>query len=519
MKRILSCALALSLLASTAAIPAYATEENDAAVGIIGGADGPTAIFLTESVLGGAGAHADAQLPLSFDGIAEALYSVGILRGDGVNFNLAEIPDRLQACVMVVRMRGEEAAALAAYEAGETVCPFTDVGDDAAWAKPYLAWLYEKKIMLGIGDGKFGNTECTAQMYVTFMLRALGYADVVGEGEVADFSFAEALQFAYEKTLWDDALAGEDAFTRGSMAAVTYQTLAAERKSGADKGERLLSALVSEGSVARDMAQPILDRFADVDRAKALYDISAEKSTTAVSSDISYVILAKETDGVGAERVTTMQMDLQTAEKTEGGLPVASAVTGALSLHADGMMLSLPIGMWLSEGALYTDLFGEKTVRVLPTDADFAAQTDLIGASTAMIDENGVLSALMGDTVSGILPYYAYSDIAVTEENGMTTVSYDITDLMLEALAEMIGTDGTGMIHDMIPSVTATVVYDAEGMIAEMTFGMYQYLSLKTEEGATVAYEYSVDMTANNFLYGDAVAITYPDFSAFVPAE
>jgi len=90
----------------------------------------------------------------AYDGVASQLYSIGVLLGDGVNFNLLDLPDRQQACVMVVRMRGEEEAAKAAYAAGEVTCPFEDVED---YAKPYIAWLYDKGITKGVGGGKFGN--------------------------------------------------------------------------------------------------------------------------------------------------------------------------------------------------------------------------------------------------------------------------------------------------------------------------------------------------------------------------
>ena len=86
-------------------------------------------------------AYAD-QAAINATGYAEAvdvLSTLGVIAGDGTNFNLDDLPDRQQASVMVVRMRGEEAEAVAAYEAGEITFPFSDVDN---WAKPYVAWLY-----------------------------------------------------------------------------------------------------------------------------------------------------------------------------------------------------------------------------------------------------------------------------------------------------------------------------------------------------------------------------------------
>ena len=67
------------------------------------------------------------------------------------------------------------------------------------WAKPYIAWLYDKGITNGIGDNKFGNGPCTAQMYAAFMLRALGYKDTAPNGGKTDFAFDDAVSFAQKK--------------------------------------------------------------------------------------------------------------------------------------------------------------------------------------------------------------------------------------------------------------------------------------------------------------------------------
>ena len=469
----------------------------DASIGIIGGADGPTAVIVSDGV------EAE-RIPLNFEGIAAELGTVGILRGDGTSCNLEQVPDRMQACVMVVRMRGEEAAALAAYEAGEITCPFTDITDDLGWAKPYLAWLYEKKITLGVGDGKFGNSECTPQMYTTFMLRALGYADVVGEGEAADFSFDSALEFAKEKNLWDDTLAAET-FNRGTMSAITYQTLTAAPKTDAESAPAtLLEALVNTGAIDAGAAQPILDKTAAADRAQALYDAYLAKTGngTAIAADIALSMSSVYVDSDGAEDTTYLNVEMNYAVSGEKE-PTAMAVEGTVSTVENGVAVSIPLGMWISDGILYLDMMGEKVYM------DASSVSEMTGTS------------LMGGTA--LVPYYMYTDVTITEENGMTYVTYDLTDLMLSYLTDMSGYEiGEDVLEWVrVPSVVASIAYDANGMISDLYFGMYQYLHASYDELGEICYttETALDVTVSGILTGDDVVIVYPDFAEFKPAE
>jgi hypothetical protein len=62
--------------------------------------------------------------------------------------------------------------------------PFNDVPEEYSWAVGYL---YENKITFGYPDGKFHSEyACETEMYVVLLLRALGYADTVGDFEYAD---------------------------------------------------------------------------------------------------------------------------------------------------------------------------------------------------------------------------------------------------------------------------------------------------------------------------------------------
>jgi len=106
---------------------------------------------------------------------AETLYSLNLFNGTGkdaqgnVNFDLNRAPTRQEAITILVGLLGKtEEAKNTNYS-----IPFTDVAD---WAKPYVAYAYNKGYASGITDTSFGaDQKVTATQYITFVLRALGY--------------------------------------------------------------------------------------------------------------------------------------------------------------------------------------------------------------------------------------------------------------------------------------------------------------------------------------------------------
>ena len=98
---------------------------------------------------------------------------VGTFADGTVNFDLGRPATRVEALVMLIRLLGKEAEA----EAGNWKHPFTDV---PAWADKYVGYAYEKGLTKGSTATTFGTGNATAQMYLTFVLRALGYSDAAG---------------------------------------------------------------------------------------------------------------------------------------------------------------------------------------------------------------------------------------------------------------------------------------------------------------------------------------------------
>ena len=116
---------------------------------------------------------------------ARGLYDLGLFKGVGTgadggpDFGLDRAPSRGEAVTMLVRALGAGEAA----EAMGKTHPFADV---PAWADGYVSYAYGEGLTRGVSETAFGSeTTATCGMYLTFMLRALGYT----EGEGGDFTY------------------------------------------------------------------------------------------------------------------------------------------------------------------------------------------------------------------------------------------------------------------------------------------------------------------------------------------
>lgn len=112
-----------------------------------------------------------------YNAMASALKTLTLFKGTdtgyGEGFDLEVTPTRIQALIMLIRMLGEEDAALACT----SPAPFKDIPDDY-WGRAYVAYAVEKGYTNGVEDNKFApDRAANAGMYVEFVLRALGYSD------------------------------------------------------------------------------------------------------------------------------------------------------------------------------------------------------------------------------------------------------------------------------------------------------------------------------------------------------
>ena len=186
----------------------------------------------------------------NFEKEADALKSLGLFLGTDLGYELDRTPDRLEAGVMLIRLLGKEEEALACTAKH----PFTDV---PSWGDSYVAYLYSEGLSRGMSETIFGSNEvCTANMYITFVLRAMGYNDAAG-----DFSYEgsplQAINFKLISKDYYDDFSGR-AFMRDDLVAVSYKALFTNLK---NSDKYLLEKLLEEDAVPADTAEEYISNY------------------------------------------------------------------------------------------------------------------------------------------------------------------------------------------------------------------------------------------------------------------
>jgi len=152
--------------------------------------------------------------------IAVKLKSLGLFKGvSDTDFDLDRAPTRTEAVVMLIRFLGKEAE----VTKGTYSHPFSDVPE---WADKYIGYAYENKLTNGISATEFGAvSDASAAMFLTFVLRALGYTDK----ENGDFLWDNPYELAEKTGILTDNVNIEQ-FYRADVAIVAYNSLEAELK-------------------------------------------------------------------------------------------------------------------------------------------------------------------------------------------------------------------------------------------------------------------------------------------------
>jgi len=173
---------------------------------------------------------------------AQALQEMGLFKGTNAGFELNREATRVEALVMLIRLLGEEEAALASTAKH----PFKDV---PSWASRYVAYAYAKGYTNGISATSYGATQsATREQYLTFLLRALGYDDAAGDFVWSQAS-SKAVQIGMLSSAESQAVSG--LFYRDHVAFSSYKALMTAKK---DATVRLLDILIDSGTVAIDAA-------------------------------------------------------------------------------------------------------------------------------------------------------------------------------------------------------------------------------------------------------------------------
>lgn len=288
------------------------------------------------------GAAAAAMLTASafaanYTNCADSLHEMGLFQGTQNGYDLDRTPTRAEAAVMLVRLLGKEAEAKTlTYTA-----PFTDL---KGWEKPYVQYLYSNGLANGTNRTTFHPTgKCTAQMYATFLLRALGYSDT------ADFSYANAIETAREQSIYDTGIINVQNFLRDDAAAASYTVLSVSPKNSEGT---LLDQLVSENAITE----------ADAKRYQSLFSSYAQYREATVGMDalLHYSVNSEFASPAAVTHDGRTVMQVQTSETTvfdreKNELLTDRKMTLSAPNTSDKQLLTQS---YLSDGALYHKLNG-----------------------------------------------------------------------------------------------------------------------------------------------------------------
>ena len=288
------------------------------------------------------GAAAAAMLTASafaanYTNCADSLHEMGLFQGTQNGYDLDRTPTRAEASVMLVRLLGKEAEAKAlTYTA-----PFTDL---KGWEKPYVQYLYSNGLANGTNRTTFHPTgKCTAQMYATFLLRALGYSDT------ADFSYANAIETAREQGIYDTGIINVQNFLRDDAAAASYTVLSVSPKNSEGT---LLDQLVSENAITEADAKSYQNLFSTY--AQYREEIAGMDALLHYSVNSEFASPAAVThDGRTVMQVQTSETTVFDREKNE--LLTDRKMTLSAPNTSDKQLLTQS---YLSDGALYHKLNG-----------------------------------------------------------------------------------------------------------------------------------------------------------------
>ena len=421
-----------------------------------------------------------------FENYAADLNALGLFQGTGTGYDLDRAPTRAEAGVMLVRLLGQESAALT----GDFAHPFTDVPE---WADPYVGYLYENGLTRGVSDTEFGvSALCDAQMYTTFVLRAMGYSDADG-----DFTYAAALTFGAEIGIVDDFVAGTT-FLRDNMVAISYLSLNAPVNS--EDAGTLLNKLVADGAVTAEAAKPLLDRFALYGE----YSQLAKTANTAKSMDADFDI-TMDASVIGQAVAVTFKGNVKaivpSATQIDG-----LAMTGTMTAEGETMNLTA----YYKDGFFYMNMDGEKVKMAMDFDEMFAMveATD----STFIVSNN---------------PSYLLKNLTKTTAGNLTTYSYEISadissalfdQVLTASLAEMDEMAGLGATFSIDKSAISET-YNSDKTLKSINLEISFSMTMQAE-GAVIPVSFNLNMTMDVNSMNSNLTITYPtDLDTYVDME
>ena len=415
----------------------------------------------------------------SYDNCADRLSDLGLFQGTGNGYQLDRAPTRAEAATMLVRLLGAEAEAEElAYSA-----PFTDLDD---WQKPYVQYLYDNGLTTGATATTFEPEDtCSAQMYTTFLLRALGYSDAAG----GDFTYTGAVDFGKSIGLVDYANCNETNFLRDHVAAMSLTAL--NTAVGDDADTKLLEKLVEDGAVAASAADEMLAFFDNYDAYVAATAAMNEETKMDISADVSANVTVADQQVMSLSMPMDMKMDMDLENMDQSRI----SMTGKMDMQIDEALVeagaetsvSQDVAYYYTDGVYYMNL-GDQKVKMDMSFEDAMAQVSGLdqmqnSEPICLIDSIDVSGSTMTVTYSGA---------------GMSGLVNDV-------LGEMGMDTDTAGVDVQIGDVTSSVTI-SNGTIRSMDIDMQITM---TVDGVAMTMDMTMDCTVN--ATGDRVTVDIPD--------
>lgn len=412
----------------------------------------------------------------SYDHCADQLKALGLFQGTEQGYELDRAPTRAEAATMLVRLLGKEADA----QKLEYTAPFTDLED---WQKPYVQYLYDNELTSGATETTFEpESLCSAQMYTTFLLRALGYSDA----EAADFTYQDAITFGESIGLVDYANCNQQKFLRDHIAAMSLTALNTAVKG--DEDTVLLEKLVADGAVAQADAKDLLAFFDSFNS----YVKASEQMSAASQSDMTMSIAASvEMDDVQVMSLdmpidVKLDMDMEQMDQSKIAMTGKAKVEMNEELVDPGMETKVEqdIAYYYTDGVFYMNMGGQK----VKMDMSFEDMMQQMGDLSAMQKTEPIC---MIDSI---------------EKSGNTsTVTYSASGMngLIDSVLQNMGMTTADMgvaIDDMSAKVTVS-----NDMIKTMDVAMKLTM---TVEDQTMTMDMTVNCTVNKL--GSGVTVTLP---------
>lgn len=415
----------------------------------------------------------------SYDHCADRLKDLGLFQGTAQGYELDRAPTRAEAATMLVRLLGKEAEA----KELKYTAPFTDLD---AWQQPYVQYLYDNGLTTGATATTFEpEAACSAQMYTTFLLRALGYSDKAG----ADFTYAQAVSFGETVGLVDYANCSEKNFLRDHVAAMSLTALNTDVKGAEDTV--LLEKLVQDGAVEKAKADDLLAFFDRYDAYEAASADMSRETKMDMTIDLAAEVKMDGTQLMAISLPLQMQMDMNLEQMDQSKI----AMTGTASMkineelvgeQPDASLENQKIEYYYTDGVYYMSFAGEKYKMEMSFEDMMAQMGDLTSMQTSE-------------------PLCLIESIE--QAGNDTTVTYSAAGMngLVNTVLGNMGMDLETLGVDMsFEDITCKVVV-SNGAIKSMDVAMQMDMSA---EGQTLSMGIDMDCTINQM--GSGVTVKLP---------